>query len=172
MKPIIAVLGAMMITVGLAASAAAQSETYSLADLEQRCDQNSPTAALRDTCLFVLFEFLAPDAESEPRDLTAGADDPVTRTGSRGVQTSPFLLSGGDYLVEYVVWNEHSHGCFFGGSLRSTSGAQREVAGETTPEARETRSGETYLYDLPAGRYFFDIIAGCENWQLTISPVS
>jgi hypothetical protein len=170
MRRTVAVLGAMLFTAGLAAPTAAQTESYNLADLEQRCEENSPNAELRDSCLFILFEFLLPDAGREAPDSTGGLDEPVTRTGSRGVQTSSFLLSGGDYLVEYVVWNQHSHGCFFGGSLRTTGGASWEVAGETTPEARQTRSGETYVYDLPAGLYFFDIIAGCENWQLTISP--
>jgi hypothetical protein len=55
---------ALMLT--LSTGAMAQDESYTLAELEQRCEDNADAEAARDACLAVLYLIFTPEADKEP----------------------------------------------------------------------------------------------------------
>jgi hypothetical protein len=114
--------------------------------------------------------FVRDNASAEaPRRAT---DAPVTRTGTHTANTAPFELSGGDYHIVSTATDGATSrvGCFHATNLVSADGAIREGGGDVEPGGGQTASAESYVYGLPAGRYYFDIISGCGDWTVTITP--
>jgi hypothetical protein len=164
-------IGMLAVLPMLPAAAAAQDEAYTLGELEQRCEDNTPDEDLRDACLFVVSVYLAPGPAAQGlTSVAAGSDAPVTRTGGGFAQTAPFELSGGDYRIEVTATSNALTGCFHGGPLMATDGSVREEGGDVRPGIGATVTSETYVYGLPTGRYYFDMVSGCDAWSVTIEP--
>ena len=102
-------LAAALLTLVVAAPVAAQEESYTIAQLQQRCEDAAPVPGIADTegaCKAVLALILFPDTGLELPDFpdfgdggSSTGDQPVTRSGGGDQQTEPFELSGGDYRV-------------------------------------------------------------------------
>lgn len=97
-------------------------------------------------------------------------EDPVKLSGKEKQKTSPFSLKGGNYTVEWRGDRGQ-----FGGNLIVRlhileGGTGRELLVNTIIERDDrSKNGETQLYNVPAGRYYLDVIAP-DDWSVTFTP--
>ncbi len=105
-----------------------------------------------------------PGAAPKPRP----TPETVTMKGRGTKNTQRFELSGGDYVVRWTASSANTFGCFHGAFLRSVDGTSTfEDVGSELINGRRTVNGETNLYGLGPGQYYFDVNSGC-SWSLTI----
>lgn len=103
---------------------------------------------------------------------TPPLQDPLTLTGKGTLNTPPFSLAGGVYKATWQATAEASRfnvGCFHGARLQSSEGrAYSDSTGSGQAPAGSTMTGETFLYNVPAGRYYLDATSGCQ-WSVTLA---
>ena len=102
---------------------------------------------------------------------SSAADTAHSFAGTTGQTTSPFALSGGDYQI---VWRATAgeYGCYIGASLENTNGDfLSEGRISEMIEEGVTRDGETFIYALDPGRYYFDTTNNTCTWSLSIAPL-
>lgn len=106
----------------------------------------------------------------EPPPSPVPPEQPITFRGSSTTNTKPFTLSGGAYTIAWSATASHSFGCVHGGYLEAVDPSVRifESFG-SGPDYAGTENGTTEVYNLSAGRYYFNIISGCD-WSVSISP--
>jgi hypothetical protein len=93
---------------------------------------------------------------------------PITLKGTGTKRTAPFQLAGGDYLVAWKITAMSSSGCFYGGTLRGLTDVKiRERLGSHSIDS-DPLSDTTYLYGIRAGRFYVDVVSGCD-WTITLS---
>jgi hypothetical protein len=135
--------------------AMAQGE-YSLAELEQRCEDNASSEAARDTCLAVLYLILAPEADKEPPDPPqdpASADIPGTGMFIVGVDIAP-----GTYRTPGPV----SSSCYYA-RLSGFSGTLDDIV------ANGNAAGPAVIAILPSDAAFET--SRCQPWAKVDLPV-
>lgn len=106
-------------------------------------------------------------SSSEPAATTlasAPAPSPVTVNGSGTGNSAPFELGAGDYRA---TWQARGS-CFVWLELQAATGAYLPGGTIALQMVNGSASGETYLYGLPAGRYYVAANAGCP-WSVTIA---
>ena len=153
------------------APATAQEQSWTADELAARCDL---IPSQRDACLNILYTVFIPDAgRTPPPDTTAttGSDSPHSFSGTTGQTTPPFDLAGGDYRITWRA-TAGKYGCFIGASLENTNG-EFMFDGRVSElvDANQTSDGETYVYALEGGRYYFDTTNNTCTWSLSIAPL-
>jgi len=108
---------------------------------------------------------------SAPTALLPPAQDPVTITGQREMNTDLFTLSGGNYVVTWTAKPiGTSNSCFHGASLKplkAGNGFYGESVGSGQVSGANPVAGETHVYAVPSGQYFISATSGCQ-WSLTL----
>jgi hypothetical protein len=102
--------------------------------------------------------------------LPSASDEPISLSGDGHRNSPPFQLAGGDYAISSTVTPSDSDPglCVFGSFLRSTDGSYGEIAGDANVNSAAAQSSMTYLYGVPAGRYYVEVIANC-GWKIVIT---
>lgn len=101
--------------------------------------------------------------------------DGITLTGPAGVNTPPFELAGGSYLVRWSaskgptmpLGNVILSIKRVDGGIVANSGLVNRVIGQ----GEQAISGETFVYGLKAGAHYLDVMSPGE-WTVTIAPIS
>jgi hypothetical protein len=103
---------------------------------------------------------LPPSATGEP---------PVTLKGTGDSTTKQFNLVGGAYTIAFTATRPSSTGCSLNGNLRS---ADDKISEYFAAEARtgNTANGQTQVYAIKPGAYFFKMRSDCDNWTIAIGP--
>jgi hypothetical protein len=96
----------------------------------------------------------APAPVSAPNN--APYEAPVTVSGEGIMDSAPFALSGGDYMVTWTATAERS--CHHG--LRLVGAGYSEHIISVSVDG--TEDGLAALYDVPTGRYHISASSGCE----------
>lgn len=95
----------------------------------------------------------------------------LTMAGHGTVKTTPFELAGGNYSIDWAATDPTGFGCIHTGSLKNVDGtfnAQNAGTGRPTRDA-SSRTGTTQAYNVKPGRYYLDVISGCD-WTITLTP--
>lgn len=85
--------------------------------------------------------------------------------GSLTANTEAFDLAGGDWEVAWSV-TPLSGECFHAADLETTDGSFTQVA--VSGMFSELTIDRTFAYGLEPGRYFFEVISGCDMWGFTV----
>jgi len=96
---------------------------------------------------------------------------PVRVEGSGIMNTAPFQLEAGDYIISWSAADRSKGdrvGCSHGAALHPVSGKGGELLVNAGVEADGTKSGVTHVYGATAGSYYIRASSGCD-WQFDIS---
>lgn len=100
-------------------------------------------------------------------------EDPVRFNGDRAQNTKSFDLRGGNYSVSWQTkLPRGTSSCFGGGILYRVDGnryIERLFSTILGDEQGKSADGETQLFGLAAGSYYFDIDGSC-SWAVEIRP--
>jgi hypothetical protein len=108
--------------------------------------------------------------QPQPTQPAGGAE--MRWNGTTSVNTPPFNLQAGTYEATWKITLTSST-CFFGAALRQsnpTPGVLPKEIASGTHNAGSTKSGSTYLYNVPAGQHYLAVNAstGC-TWEVTLT---
>jgi ABC-type antimicrobial peptide transport system permease subunit len=107
---------------------------------------------------------------SSPAPVAAQAA--IHLSGSGTLNTAPFQLAGGDYVVSWSAADTGltTVGCYHSASLYPTSGDWHEIAflGSGDVAGGQTLTGSTYAYGVAAGTYYVNASSGCD-WTVDLS---
>lgn len=102
---------------------------------------------------------------------------PVTIEGEGGFNSAPFSLPAGNYLVTWTAKPQASsrvNQCFYGASLKPVTpaapGSGFISASLGNAQVDGTKTGETRIYNVPAGDYYVTASSSC-RWSVTLTPV-
>lgn len=102
---------------------------------------------------------------------TSAHADPVMLAGNGIQQTAPLQLDGGIYVVRWTATPGDGQRAYFGALFYATEQTDiyRDLIGGALVESNPI-SGESYIYGVTPGTYFFRVSASCP-WTMTIEPV-
>lgn len=108
----------------------------------------------------------------QARYQTPPLQDPLRLSGVGSLNTAPFTLTGGTYRVTWTVAGRPGRmqpRCFHGAGLRGEDGRYAaDLPVVTLADDDPPTSGETYLYGVPAGRFYLALTSGCQ-WTITLA---
>lgn len=96
-------------------------------------------------------------------------EQPVNFSGTQDQNTRAFLLTGGNYTWHWkgTVRSSINQCVLYGYLVNVASGRRVENIGGILRGKGE--EGDTQIYNLPSGQYYFDISSTCA-WEVSIAP--
>ena len=102
---------------------------------------------------------------------TQEPQSPVKVNGKGTLNSFPFDLKRGHYLVKWFAQGDTPVGCSHHIEMMAVSGKGRPETVANAMLKAEPQAGETHFYNVAAGQYYLRANSGCE-WSVTLEPAA
>jgi hypothetical protein len=106
---------------------------------------------------------------TQPPAPPPAGEAPITFRGSQEVNTPPFRLQGGTYELTWSIDIGAESQSAFSVWLRGAGHNYSDLLVNVIVKRTDPKSGSTFVYNVPAGQYFFEAGATRANWEFTLT---